>query len=186
MDYIKLSKEISYVLRHNPTKYNLDMDEFGYVKINELLNGLNDSGQFKEIITLKDLKEVIKVCDKERFKIDDDKIKALYGHTIPLKIKMEEVIPPDILYHGTTKKALDNILNKGLDKRKRQYVHLAKEKEVAYRVGKRRDEEPVILKIAAKKAYLDGIIFYYGGDDIYLAEYVPTNYISIDDNVFKL
>lgn len=186
MDYIKLSKEISYVLRHNPNKYNLNMDENGYVLIAELLNGLNNSKQFKELITLNDLKEVIKVCDKERFKIDDDKIKALYGHTISLKIKMEEVIPPDILYHGTTKKALDSILNKGLDKRKRQYVHLAKEKEVAYRVGKRRDEEPVILKIAAKEACLDGIIFYYGGDDIYLTKYIPINYISIDDNVFKL
>ena len=89
MDYIKLSKEISYVLRHNPNKYNLNMDENGYVLIAELLNGLNNSKQFKELITLNDLKEVIKVCDKERFKIDDDKIKALYGHNISLKIKME-------------------------------------------------------------------------------------------------
>ena len=38
MDYIKLSKEISYALRHKPEEYNLSLDEEGYVFINDLLN----------------------------------------------------------------------------------------------------------------------------------------------------
>ena len=41
MGYISLSKEILYVLRHNPKEYGLNFDENGYVEINDLLSVLN-------------------------------------------------------------------------------------------------------------------------------------------------
>lgn len=41
----------------------------------------------------------------------------------------------------------------------RQYVHLSIDEEIALQVGKRRDSEPVILKILAKKAFDSGINF---------------------------
>ena len=46
---------------------------------------------------------MVKHLDKERFYIKGDKIKALYGHTILLKIKQEEVVPQEVLYHDTLK-----------------------------------------------------------------------------------
>ena len=33
MDYIKLSKEVSYALRHAPWEYELELDENGFVPI---------------------------------------------------------------------------------------------------------------------------------------------------------
>ena len=42
MDYIKLSKEISYALRHAPWEYELEIDDDGYVDINQLLASLNE------------------------------------------------------------------------------------------------------------------------------------------------
>ena len=36
MDYIKLSKEISYALRHAPWEYELEIDDEGYVDINQI------------------------------------------------------------------------------------------------------------------------------------------------------
>lgn len=178
MDYTRLSKEISYVLRHNPNKYNLSMDLEGYVLINNLLKGLNSNPKFQEEVTKSMLENMIKHLDKERFYIKDDKIKALYGHTIMLKIKQEEVIPPNILYHGTTESAYLKIKEMGLNKMHRQYVHLAKEKSVALSVGARRTKNVVLLEIAAHTAYLEGIKFYTGGDDIYLADYIPPKYIT--------
>ena len=35
MKYINLSKEISYILRHNPKEYGLNLDENRYVEIND-------------------------------------------------------------------------------------------------------------------------------------------------------
>ncbi len=42
MDYDKLSKEVSYALRHAPWEYELELDENGFVLIEQLLNSLND------------------------------------------------------------------------------------------------------------------------------------------------
>lgn len=37
MDYLRLSKEVSYALRHAPWKYELELDEEGWVNIDQLL-----------------------------------------------------------------------------------------------------------------------------------------------------
>ena len=177
MDYIKLSKEISYVLRHNPEKYNLKMDLEGNVNIDDLLNGINSTNQFKEKVTKLDLIKMLEQLDKQRFKIENNSIKALYGHTINLNINKDEIIPPQFLFHGTTKEAYQKILESGIKKMKRQYVHLAKSIDVAFMVGRRRTKSPIILKIDALGAYNDGIKFYDGGDDIYLVEYISPKYI---------
>ena len=61
----------------------------------------------------------------------------------------------------------------------RQYVHLSKDIETATMVGKRRDEEPVILEINTLLMINDGIKFYNGNDDIYLTEFVLPKYITV-------
>ena len=37
MNYIELSREISYALRHAPWEYELEMDEYGWVDVNQLI-----------------------------------------------------------------------------------------------------------------------------------------------------
>lgn len=41
MDYKELSKEVSYALRHAPWEYGLEMDEKGWVPIEQLLDALH-------------------------------------------------------------------------------------------------------------------------------------------------
>ena len=41
MDYVKLSKTISYILRHHPEDYNLELDSNGFVDVNLLLDSIN-------------------------------------------------------------------------------------------------------------------------------------------------
>ena len=106
------------------------------------------------------LEKVVEQSDKKRFELTNGKIRALYGHSIPAKIKKEEIIPPEILYHGTSRKAVEAILIEGLKPMKRQYVHLSYNPDIAYDVGKRKDDQPVILQINARNAYEDGVVFY--------------------------
>ena len=46
MKYEELSKEVSYALRHAPWEYELEMDEEGWVSIEQFLNALNTEGKF--------------------------------------------------------------------------------------------------------------------------------------------
>jgi putative RNA 2'-phosphotransferase len=179
MNYTKLSKEISYALRHAPWEYELELDNVGFVPVRQLLSAINEGSDYEREITLSDFEHIIEISDKKRFEIKDDKIRALYGHSIPMHISKEPILPPDILYHGTSHKAYELIINSGLKPMGRQYVHLSVDIATAVQVGKRRDRNPVILKINAKKASEDKIIFYEGNDKVVLADYVPDKYIEL-------
>lgn len=179
MDYIKLSKEISYALRHAPWEYELELDSEGFVHVEQLINAINESSDYERPITIRDLEHIIEISDKKRHEIQGDKIRALYGHSIPMHISKDVIVPPDVLYHGTTHKALDSILNAGLKPMGRQYVHLSVDIETAIQVGKRRDDKPIILTIDAKRANNDGIVFYKGNDKVVLADYVPCDYFKV-------
>ena len=179
MDYIKLSKEISYALRHAPWEYELEIDDDGYVDINQLLASLNELNIYDRLIVKEDLEYIVNNSDKKRHEIKDGKIRALYGHSIVNKISKEIAIPPRILYHGTAKKFVDSIMSNGLLPMNRQYVHLSVDEKMAITVGKRRDNNPVILEIDCQSAVNDGVIFYIGNDKVWLCDKTPPKYIKI-------
>lgn len=172
----ELSKEISYALRHAPWEYGLEMDEEGWVPVEQLLDALNKEEKWKNV-SESDLIIMIQKSEKKRHELLNGKIKAHYGHPIPMRIAKEEKVPPEVLYHGTARRFLNFIKEKGLLPKGRQYIHLSQDIETAYNVGIRHDTKPCILKIDAKQAWKDGIIFYYGYEKVWLADEIPSKYI---------
>lgn len=173
----ELSKEISYALRHAPWEYELKMDEEGWVSVGQLLDALNKNEKWKNI-SEKDLVVMIQKSEKKRHEIANGKIRAYYGHSVPMKISKEEKVPPEILYHGTARRFLNSIKESGLIPKGRQYVHLSQDVETAHNVAMRHDKQPCILKINAAQACQDGIRFYYGNERVWLADEIPSNYIT--------
>lgn len=173
---MKLSKEISYALRHAPWEYELEMDESGWVSVDQLLDAWHKEEEWKDI-SENDLFIMNEISEKKRYEILDRKIKAYYGHSTPIRILKEEKMPPEVLYHGTAKRFMDSIRKNGLLPQSRQYVHLSQDIEMASIVGKRRDKKPSILKINAKQAWEDDIRFYYGNQNVWLADGIPSKYI---------
>jgi len=87
--------------------------------------------------------------------------------------------PPDILYHGTSPKFVKSIMNHGLLKMNRQYVHLSIDLDTAIETGKRKDRNPIIIKVDSKIAYDEGILFYKGSDKVWLSENLLPNFYKI-------
>lgn len=179
MDYLKLSKEVSYALRHAPWEYELELDNLGWVSIEQILNALRLDKQWK-LITENDLSKMIEVSDKKRHEILEGNIRALYGHSVPQKILKKDGISPSNLYHGTARQLVEKILTEGLQPMGRQYVHFSVDRETANMVGKRKDATPVLLKVDAERASNEGIKFYEGNNAVWLADYVPAEFISIE------
>ena len=171
-----LSKEISYALRHAPWEYELEMDEEGWVPVEQLLDALHRNEKWVNIGEA-DLKEMIEKSEKKRHELVNGKIRAFYGHSIPMKILKEEKMPPNVLYHGTARRFLESINENGLLPQSRQYVHLSQDIETAENVGRRHDDKPCILVIDAKKAWDDGVRFYLGNQKVWLADTIPSRYI---------
>ena len=175
-DLHKLSKEISYALRHAPWEYELEMDENGWVSMEQLLEALHRKNDWKSI-TQDDIQQMIDLSEKKRHEIVGNKIRAFYGHSMPMKISKIESKPPEILYHGTARRFMKSIMENGLSPQSRQYVHLSQDIETAQDVGSRHDDKPCILVIDSLKAWNDGIVFYYGNEKVWLADSIPSTYI---------
>ena len=107
--YTNLSKEVSYALRHAPWEYELELDENGWVSVEQLLQALHQSIEWRDV-KIEDLKIMIEKSEKKRHELKENKIRALYGHSIPMKIVKEEGVPPKFLYHGTSPRFLNMIL----------------------------------------------------------------------------
>ena len=168
------------MLRHAPWEYELEMDEQGWVLVEQLLDALNQGEKCSQI-TESDLVKMIEFSEKKRHEILDGKIRAFYGHSIPMKIVKENRKPPEVLYHGTANRFLQAIMNEGLLPQKRQYVHLSQDIETAVTVGRRHDKNAIVLEIAALKAWEAGIKFYFGNEKVWLADEIPKECILVKD-----
>jgi len=172
---IKVSKFLSGLLRHYPEKFRLNLDKNGFADLRKVLNILKERYGIDEI----SLRALVHLDKKGRFEIVNDKIRAKYGHTVPVNHKWSESgeIPP-LLYHGTSPKNLESILRHGLLPMKRREVHLSETVEDAIEVGKRYSEKPVILMINAKDMIKDGYEIRKKGR-VYTTDFVLPKYISI-------
>jgi putative RNA 2'-phosphotransferase len=165
------SKFLAYILRHKPEKANLKLEKDGWVSVYDLISNTD--------ISMDELEEIVKTDDKKRysFNIDNTKVRANQGHSTNTVIKFTKKIPPVILYHGTSLRFWISIQKNGLDKMNRQYVHLSKDIETAYKVGVRHGE-PIILKINCLEMVKDGYDFFISDNGVWLTDNVPPKYIT--------
>lgn len=172
-ELIKTSKHLSYVLRHKPESIGIHLDSQGWVDIDELI--------LKSDFTLNHelIKETVEQNDKKRFAISDDGlyIRANQGHSINVDLDLQPTQPPDLLYHGTTDRFLDSIMEEGLEPKQRQYVHLSKDVQTARNVGQRHGK-PIVLTIEAKKMYEQKFNFFLSKNEVWLIEKVPPQFLS--------
>jgi len=124
-----------------------------------------------------DLLNLIASSPKKRFEIHNGQIRALYGHSVTSVPQYKSVVPPEYLFHGTTRKSAEDINCIGLLPMKRRYVHLSISIDDARRTGERRDTHPVIYKISALAAHTDGVEFFLAGD-VYLSPSIPARYLQ--------
>jgi putative RNA 2'-phosphotransferase len=178
-DKNELSKAISHALRHEPEEYGIKLDKDGWIELKILIEALKAKSNTFPDLSENDICLMVEQAPKKRHEINDQRIRAVYGHSTDVEIEYPEQNPPLKLYHGTSKDNSKVILLEGLKPMSRQYVHLTSSVDGAFNVGSRKDKEPVILEIDAYKASLAGIKFYLAGENIWLSKVVPAEFIHI-------
>jgi putative RNA 2'-phosphotransferase len=173
----QLSKTVSHALRHAPWAYELELDEHGAVPVGELIDTLRQRRRWADLDAAM-LHEMIATSPKQRFVIEDGKIRAFYGHSLPGKLSKAPAEPPDILYHGTSPQMVAPIMAQGLLPMRRQFVHLSADRETAQLVGRRKASEPMILIVRARQAHAAGVPFYLGNEKVWLADSIPPEWIA--------
>ena len=175
-ELVRISKRMSYVLRHAPHTANLILDEHGWVPVDDLIAALG--------LDRTTLDRVVAGNDKQRFAVETgadgiDRIRASQGHSIPIDLALAPAAPPELLFHGTSQTNREAIQVQGLVKRQRHHVHLSKDESTAFAVGARRGpDRVVILRIDAGRMFRDGYTFYRSANGVWLTDHVPAGYIE--------
>jgi putative RNA 2'-phosphotransferase len=176
MDEVKISKFMSLVLRHEPQALGIELDSNGWTSFETFAAKM----QFKFGVTTDELKRLVATNPKQRFIIEEGKIRANQGHSVEIDLALKPVLPPDVLFHGTTRNAWASINVQGLLKAERTHVHLSADIPTAEIVSKRRKGPWVILAVAAKQLSNAGQNFFKSENGVWLVDHVPPSYITLN------
>jgi putative RNA 2'-phosphotransferase len=178
-ELVRTSRFLSTVLRHDPERFGLTLDEQGWASVPELLEAMERAGRpaSPELLA-----EVVATNDKQRFAFSDDRlrIRAVQGHSIDVDLGLAAVSPPVLLFHGTAERHVSDIRIDGLVKRSRRYVHLSPDDATARKVGQRHGK-PVVLIIEARRLSVAGSDFYLSENGVWLTEKVPAEFIQFPE-----
>ena len=158
----KIGRTLAAILRHG--KFGLDMDAQGNVSLKDVMAKIRERNPRMNWLRARHIEALVETDPKGRYVISNGKIRATYGHTIPLDIRLDCEDIPDELFYPATPEEAEIILYRD-----------------AVRAGSVRTEDPVILVIDT------GVCMELGSDigraakTVYLCRSVPADAIDIAD-----
>lgn len=167
------------MLRHKPESIGIALDPAGFVDIGALASAVAAQPGW-EWVTPQALGAVAQQ-DARRYELAGERIRARYGHSVPIEAPGRPVLPPEWLYHGTGPETLSAIRREGLRPQGRQFVHLSATRQDALAVGGRHSSTPVAITVLARKAHAEGVGFYQAAPSIFLVREVPPQYLLVPD-----
>jgi len=176
MSAIRTSKFLSLVLRHDPGKIGIVLDDAGWTDVAALLAACAVHGV---VITRAELDQLVASSDKQRYALSPDgaRIRANQGHSVDVDLDLPSATPPARLYHGTVADVLSAIRAEGLTRRARHHVHMSADLETALKVGGRRGKA-VILNVRAQEMEAAGHVFFRSANGVWLTDHVPPGFID--------
>ena len=168
---------LQYVLGHHPDEFGLVPDEDGFVLKKELIQALHEEDGWT-FVRESHLQPVSLEINKFGIEITDKMIRIGPGFTKLVLGPRPESVPPSLLYFGARRKAYPSMLEHGLVPSRSPWVALYSEKDMALRVGQRRERQPILLTILAERAYQRGIRFFSLNEKVFLVEKLAPDLFS--------
>ncbi|GAA3863994.1 RNA 2'-phosphotransferase [Saccharothrix violaceirubra] len=166
---VRLSKRMSRHLRHAPQEIGLTPDPAGWVDLDAFVAALR--------VPRDHVLEVVERDNKQRYAVEDGRIRANQGHTIEVDLDLPATEPPAVLYHGTAERVVPEILDKGLRPMRRHAVHLSTAVDTARQVGGRHGR-PAVLVVDAAAMQEAGHVFRVSANGVWLVDAVPPEFLS--------
>jgi putative RNA 2'-phosphotransferase len=171
-----LAKVLTYLLCHRPDEFGLVLDPEGFVSVKQLLQALAAEGRFSHVRRLQ-LEQLAGLLHPPRFELAGDKIRGLSPGPADLRRPGEP--PPTLLYVAIPPKAHERVFEAGLKAPMGQELLLARTRELALKLGRRRSPDPILVTVQAQAAARSGVAFMGYGEDLSLAQEVPRQFLQL-------
>lgn len=174
MDVSKVSKQLSWLLRHGANEARLPMDAAGWAPVDAVLRSLR--------ITAGTLERVVLENNKGRLELKGGLVRACQGHSregMPVTLEALEAswAPWEgerSVWHGTNTGAAHAIAKDKINAGERTHVHLAE--ALDSKVGKRAGVA-VMLEVSPAKMRAAGLGLFKSTNGVVLAREVPAGCI---------
>lgn len=166
----QLAKLIDYILSRRPDEFGLVTDAHGFIKIKELLKAVNEEEGFR-YVRRSHLDEILFTLPDYSFEIDDKIIRSKIRDRLPRQACALD--PPKLLFTCVRQKAYPHVSAKGIRPTGFSHIILSSNRDMAERIGKRFDQEPIVLTVNVQQSQIKGVVFFQAGKTLYLADFIP-------------
>ncbi|MCA1812843.1 MAG: RNA 2'-phosphotransferase [Halobacteriales archaeon] len=166
------------VLRHFPEKFGVEMDEHGWVDVQDLVMQIRRQKDKLHWLKPHHVEAIVLTDPKGRYQYDKDRVRATYGHSLEVDLDLPTDDIPDTLYYPVAEEELDVVLERGLQPTERKSVHLSATFMNAVEAGQRRGAQPIILEVDAKRAISDGVVIKQAGKTVYITDSIPSKFLQ--------
>ena len=171
----RLAKYLAYILERRPDEFGLVLDRQGYVKLKELLKAVNEEKGWKHVRRFH-LNEILYSIPQPPFEILDNRIRAKRREHLPRPDAAPQL--PKLLYTCVRRRAYPFVVQQGIFPAGYQQVVLSDRRDLAQRIGKRSDAQPVTLTVHVQTAVERGVLFQKIGELLFLAPTIPPDCFS--------
>ncbi len=165
---------LTYVLAYRPDEFGLVPDNEGFVRYRDLLKALHEESDWRHV-RRSHINEMLMGEGRALFESEPDRIRS-QKRQWALEPRYDLPLP-GLLYTPVRKRAHPVALERGLKAKDGSYIALSSGREMALRMGLRRDQHPVLLEIPAFTAGKKGVMIFPFGD-LFLAPEIPAHCIS--------
>ncbi|MDL1958367.1 MAG: hypothetical protein LWX01_00540 [Deltaproteobacteria bacterium] len=175
----RLEKILFAMLGRRPDAFGMVLDEGGWFSIKELHQAVMKETGFPHI-TPRGLTQFFSLYRPEKFEWQENHVRVRPELQGPDLTIYKEATPPELLYVTIRPKAHAHVIARGLQSiNNKKWIVLFTEKEMALKIGIRRDRDPIIAEVIALKSNKVGVVYRRAGKLLYLVESLDPQWMNI-------
>jgi putative RNA 2'-phosphotransferase len=170
-----LSRMLAYMLGRRPDEFGLVPAPDGFVKIKELLKAFSEEDGWRHVCRAS-INHLLVTEPDPPVEVLDNRIRAVDRSRLTPPMPAHH--PPKLLYTCVRRKAYAHVHQHGIAAAGYPPLVLTAEREMALRLGRRLDADPVVLTVQVRKAMAAGAAFLQAGEQLFLADGIAVDCFS--------
>jgi putative RNA 2'-phosphotransferase len=162
----RLEQMLAYMLERRPDEFGLVLDADGYVGMKALVKALSEEAGWKKI-RRQQIEQLVAVQSRATLELEAHRIRSRKRGMLLQPIAKDDL--PGLLYTCVRQRAYSRTIEKGLQRIGETILTMSADKAMALRLGKRKDNHPVLLTVHTGLAQAQGTRFSEYGC-LYLAD----------------
>ncbi len=169
-----LVKTLSYIAIQAPAEHGLFWDPDGTMPWKEFFWALQEDASLR-FVRESTIRELTYLGLEVPFVLEGNLVRLKPGYRHPDYPSVIDV--PQRLYFACRRKQYAFVREHGITRSNRPYIAVSGSKELAVRLGKRRDAEPLLLEVLAAGAASEGEPIRWAGAELYLMETISVRHL---------